>query len=88
VGRTFQKKNYIYDEKSPITVMITVVPGLLPVSCPHSAVRFINSEALPCFQLQFKVLGYSNRSLIKGNTCITGRADKVAKAIASYLLGS
>lgn len=70
-GKNIPEKNYIYDEKSPITVMITVVPGLLPVSCPHSAVRFINSEALPCFQLQFKVLGYSNRSLIKGNTCIT-----------------
>ena len=70
-GKNIPEKKKIYDEKSPITVTITVVPGRLPASCPHSAVRFINSEALPCFQLQFQVLGYSNRSLIKGNTCIT-----------------
>ena len=52
-----EKRKIIYDEKSPITVMITVVLGLFPVSCPYSAIRFINSEALPCFQLQFQVLG-------------------------------
>lgn len=44
----------ICDEKSPITVMITAVLGRLPVSCPHSAVRFINSEALPNPSYNFK----------------------------------